>query len=400
MKNTRIVITGIGVISSIGHGKEAFWKNLLAGKSGVSDIELFDTSRHLTHKGCEIKKFYPQDFISQEASAKYGRCSQLAMSATKLALEDANLLNEKLRDKFTALSIGTTLGEMAIIEQINYLKYIEKREDSLLPPKLPFTNLVSSVFDEFSLKGRTRIFTTACSAGNYAIIDGYDILKKGEADFVIAGGADPFSYIAFTGFNQLRAVAPEMCQPFDKNRRGMMVGEGSGMLVLETMDSAIRRNANIYAEVIGGGISCDAYHMTHTQSSGIYDAMSEALMSANISYKDVDYICAHGTGTKYNDLAESKAIIDLFKDHKPLVSSIKSMLGHTMGAASAIGAISCALALKAGVVPPTINFEVKDPDCDIDCVPNVAREGNYNIVINNGAAFGGNNASVVLRKIN
>jgi 3-oxoacyl-[acyl-carrier-protein] synthase II len=244
------------------------------------------------------------------------------------------------------------------------------------------------------------MFSTACAAGNYAIGYGFDLIVLEKADLVIAGGSDAFSKVAFTGFNQFSAVAPEKCRPFDKNRKGMMVAEGAGILVLESLEHALKRKANIYAEVAGYGLSCDANHMTLPLVDGVSDCMRKAMRNAGITGKEIDYISAHGTGTIANDRSECAAIKGVFGDDskKIPISSIKSMLGHTMGAASALEAVSCALSIKYGTIPPTINFETLDPECDIDCVPNEARKHSVNIALNNSYAFGGNNASLVLKK--
>jgi 3-oxoacyl-[acyl-carrier-protein] synthase II len=217
---------------------------------------------------------------------------------------------------------------------------------------------------------------------------------------IFAGASDPFSRISFTGFNQFSAVAPEKCQPFDKNRKGMMVSEGSGILVLEPLETALERNAPIYAEIIGYGLSCDAHHMTQPSVEGISHCMLRAMYEAGINHEEIDYISAHGTGTPANDRTECAAIKQVFgaRYNKIPISSIKSMLGHTMGAASALEAIACTITLKNDIIPPTINYETPDPECDIDCVPNQARRHTINIALNNSYAFGGNNASLVLKK--
>jgi 3-oxoacyl-[acyl-carrier-protein] synthase II len=259
----------------------------------------------------------------------------------------------------------------------------------------------SAIAKEFSLNGPDLIFSTACAAGNYAIGYGYDLIRLKRADIILAGGSDAFSRISFTGFNQFSAVAPEKCQPYDKNRKGMIPAEGAGILVLESLESALGRNAPIYAEVLGYGLSCDAYHMTTASIEGLAQCMKKAIREAGISHKEVDYISAHGTGTLANDRNECAAIREVFgPDYQKVpVSSIKSMLGHAMGAASALEAITCSLAVKNDVVPPTINFETPDPECDIDCVPNRARKYRVDIALNNSYAFGGNNASVVFKKV-
>lgn len=396
----RVVITGLGIISSIGIGKDAFWDNLIAGKSGISEVTAFDTSKHATHLGGEVKNFKPEDFISKNRIKLTGRASQLAIAATKLALKDAGLDEKSISDLRTSVCLGTTMGEIQSVESVDH-KWIRsgKKEIEKWPVyQSPVNNIPSNVAIEFKFKGRNRIFTTACAAGNYAIGYGYDLLLADETDLVIAGGSDAFSWIAFTGFNKLSATASEKCQPFDKNRKGMIPGEGSGILVLETLDNALKRNAPIHAEILGYGLSCDAFHMTNPQVEGVAQCMRNALKEAGIPITEVDYISAHGTGTIHNDRTECAAINEVFERRKVAVSSIKSMLGHTMGAASAIEAITCCLAIRNGIIPPTINYETPDPECDINCVPNTARRQPVDTALNNGFAFGGNNACLVLRK--
>jgi len=399
----RIVITGLGVISSIGTGKEKFWANLIQGKSGISKVELFDTSDYQSHNGGEVKDFEARKFLRLKILPFLGRSSQFAVAASKLAVEDAGLEYKGLSESVVSVCMGTTMGEIQPIEDLN--KEMVKGTsyenlDKRLMSQTFVNNIPVNIAFEFKLKGRNRIFTTACAAGNYAISYGYDLLRMGECDFVVAGGSDSFSRIAFTGFDKVNAIAPEKCQPFDKNRKGMMPGEGAGILILETLESAKKRGAHIYAEVLGCGFSCDAFHMTQPLLEGIVECMENALDVSGIKKKDVDYICAHGTGTVQNDRAECGAIHQVFENQKIAVNSCKSMLGHTMGAASAIEAIACCLAVENDIIPPTINFEVPDPECDIDCVPNKAREQKVDIVFNNGFAFGGNNACLVLKKYN
>jgi 3-oxoacyl-[acyl-carrier-protein] synthase II len=244
------------------------------------------------------------------------------------------------------------------------------------------------------------MFSTACAAGNYAIGYGFDLIRSGRADLIIAGGAEPLSKVAFTGFNQFSAVAREKCRPFDKNRTGMLVAEGAGILILESLDRAVERDAPVYAEILGYGLSCDGHHMTTSTVEGLTWCMRNAIREAGISVEDIDYISAHGTGTITNDRNECAAIRELLGNrHRDVpVSSIKSMIGHAMGAASALEAVVCALAVKEDVIPPTINYETPDPECDIDCVPWKARRHRVDIALNNSYAFGGNNASLVLNK--
>jgi 3-oxoacyl-[acyl-carrier-protein] synthase II len=398
----RIVITGLGAVTSIGIGWETFWKNLIKGKSGISEITSINTSDHSTHKGGEVKDFDPEKFIDKKRLKFMSRGTQLALSATKLAIKDAQLDKSELSRKNTSFCLGTTLGELPALERMDrqWLKEGSQAVDRFSAFQFPTTNMTSFVSLECKFRGPMRIFATACAAGNYSIGFGYDLLQSEEADIVLAGGADAFAWIPFTGFNQFRSVAPEKCQPFDKNRKGMMVGEGSGIVVLETLESALFRKAPIYAELLGYGLSCDAFHSTNTQMAGIYGCMADALKKTGVSKDSVDYICAHGTGTKQNDKAEAEAINKLFENRaKDIpVSSIKSMLGHSMGAASALETISCCLTVKDNIIPPTINYDTPDPLCNINCVANKARKQNVNIVLNNSFAFGGNNACVVVKK--
>lgn len=402
--NKRIVVTGLGVVSSLGIGKDAFWHNLLKGKSGISRVISFDTSEHFSHYGGEVKDFKPENFVVRKKIEFIGRASQFSIAATKLALEDAGLDHKINLSDRVGVCIGTTMGEPQRIEEMDktWAKKGEENIDKLLIFQYPTNTIPSNVAIEFKLKARNRIFTTACAAGNYAIGYGYNLLQLGKVDMVIAGGSDAFSYIAFTGFNQFSLIAPERCQPFDKNRRGMMVGEGAGMLILEPLESALKRKTEIYAEILGYGLSCDAFHMTNPHEDGIATCIKNALKETNLTPDSVDYINAHGTGTPQNDKTECAAIKKVFNSRykKIPVSSIKSMLGHTMGAASAIEAIATCLTVKNDIIPPTINYETPDPECDIDCVPNQARKQRVDIAINNGFAFGGNNCCLVIKKFN
>lgn len=390
----RIVITGLGVVSSIGTGKDDFWKALIAGTSGISKISSFDTADYPTHYGGEVKNFVGEN-------KNIGRASNLAIAAAKLAVNDAGIKSpDPLK---TGVVIGTTMGESQVLEKINsaWVKEGTEAIDSKLIPQYPCNVLSLNVAKELKLDGPNLVIPNACAAGNYAIGYAYDLIRMGKAQTMLAGGTDAFSRIAFIGFNRLLAVAPEKCQPFDKNRKGMLVAEGSGMVLIETLDSALKRGANIYAEILGYGLSCDAHHMTAPFNEGIKEAIEKALKESRIPAEKVDYFSAHGTGTLANDREESLAIKKVFGDHskKLAVSSIKSMLGHTMGAASALEAIACALAVKNDILPPTINFQSPDPDCDIDCVPNVARSTRVDIALNSASAFGGNNACLVLKKL-
>jgi 3-oxoacyl-[acyl-carrier-protein] synthase II len=406
MTSKRVVITGLGLVTSIGTGKTEFWRNLLAGKSGTSPVRTFDTSSYDVHLGAEIQDFQPNLYIRNGRSSTMGRCSQLAIAAARLALEDSGLNGPDLSDKTVGTVLGTTMGEPQVLEEIDRV-WVQEGVEQIPPelvPRYACHIIPTNVAIEFGFHGPNMMIPTACSAGNYAIGYASDLLKLGRVDVAIAGGADCFSRIAFTGFARVGAIAPEICQPFDKNRRGMLVGEGACILILETLEHAKRRGAEIYAEVLGYGLGCDAYHMTgsHPEGLGLVRAMERALKQSGVSTEDVDYIGAHGTGTATNDRTETLAIKRVFSDgsaYRVPVSSIKSMIGHAMGAASAIEGAACVLSVRDNVVPPTMNYNEKDPDCDLDYVPNMARDQKVDIALNNSAAFGGLNAVLVLGKM-
>ena len=399
----RVVVTGLGLVSSLGNTPDAYWRNLMVGKSGISPVSSFDTSAFRYHLGGEVKDFEPEALFTRAEVKVFGRASQFAIYSAHQALNDAKLLDdlEKLGEEIGAI-FGTTFGEAQIIEKATDLLEHDPGQPFCSNLKQYNPNSLSvNVAKKFGLCGPNMVVPTACSAGNYAIAFGTLLIRTGRAKLIIAGGSDPFSHVSFSGFSRLGVMTDEKCQPFDKNRKGMLVGEGSACLVLEEYEHAKTRGAKIYSDVLGFGLSCDANHMTAPEIGGVVRVMEKALDDAKLEAKDVDYISAHGTGTKINDYVESNAIRSVFYDkgNKVPVSSIKSMLGHTMGAASILEAIVCILAIREGKIPPTVNFVTPDPDCDIDCVPNEPRKLNVDVAMNNSLAFGGNNACVVFGKV-
>ncbi|MBI4650578.1 beta-ketoacyl-[acyl-carrier-protein] synthase family protein [Candidatus Desantisbacteria bacterium] len=403
MKRRRVVVTGLGVISSVGIGKDEFWNAITNGKSGISEVSSFDTGEFRCHYAGEIKNFYPEEFIAKKKLQFLGRTSQLAISASFLGLQDAGLSLKIFNKEKAGIFIGTTMGERPLEESID--SWVKEGVDKISKSKIlqsSANNISANIADYFKFRGPNYMIPTACAAGNYAIGYGFDMVSKGDLDYAITGGTDAFSKIAFAGFHRLYAMASLKCQPFDKNRKGMMVGEGAGILVLESLESALRRKSKIYAEVLGYGLSCDAHHMTASQTTGIEKVIQKAIKAAEIKKEEVDYISAHGTGTPSNDKTECTAVKNVFKEKTKsiFISSIKSMLGHTMGAASAIEALTCCLVVKEDIIPPTINFETPDPNCDINCVPNKAKKRRVNIALNNAFAFGGNNSCLVVKKFN
>lgn len=395
----RVVVTSLGVISSIGIGVDDFWKNCVAGKSGISDVTAFDVSGYDIKRGGEVKNFNIDDLLPKEKQIDIGRASQFAIKATKLALSDGNIKLENYKSK-VAVIIGTTMGEGGMIEQVDkhWTNIGEDDVWAITIMRYPCNAISNNVSRYFNLTGESCVIPTACAAGNYSIGLGFDLIRTGKYDLVICGGSDPFSRIGFTGFSRLYAMSQDVPRPFSKNRKGMMIGEGAGILILEELEHAKKRKAKIYAEILGYGLSCDANHMTAPRMEGVAKVMEKAIKNSGIKKEDVTYISAHGTGTPANDRTETEAIKNVFGDlsKKLCVNSIKSMLGHTMGAASAIEAITCCMSVKDNIIPPTINYEEADPECDLDCVPNKAREKKVKYVLNNSLAFGGNNACVVV----
>ncbi len=401
----RVVITGIGVVTSIGVGCEDFWKNLLHGQCGISEVESFDTAEYNVHRGGEVKSCRPENYVLKLNAEYLGRASQLAIAAARLACSDAGGFEPILSNpERVGVSMGTTSGEPKQIERYNDAQVNECLTEigSEFMAMYPCHLISEYIARELDLSGPNILIPTACAAGNHALAYAYDCLWTGKADVMLAGGSDCFSRITFTGFGRLGAIAPEICQPFDRNRKGMMPGEGAAVLTLETLEHARRRGARIYAELTGYGLSCDAHHMTaaHPDGDGAVRAMAMALKNSRLIPEQISYINAHGTGTLLNDKLETVAIKRLFREkaYKIPVSSIKSMLGHTMGAASAIESAVCALAVYHDRIPPTINLNDPDPECDLDYVPNFAREYKVNTAMNNAYAFGGNNASLIFRK--
>jgi len=401
----RVVVTGIGLLTPIGIGHRKFWRNLLEGRCGIREVKSFDTTRYKVHRGGEIHGFEPDDFVKRQDPTKMGRTSQLSIAAAQLALADAGLALDSLSPKRIGVCMGTTTGEAPEIEKFDDC-LVEDQPQKIAPSFVktyPCHTISVHVAREFGLRGINKVLPCACAAGNYAIAHAYDVLRSRRADVMLAGGADAFSRITYSGFARLRAISPDLCRPFDKNRRGMIPGEGASVLILEPLERATKRGAPIYAEVAGYGLSCDAHHMTaaHPDAVGAARSMSQALQRSSINHEDVDYISAHGTGTRLSDKLETKAVKRVFDGsaYKIPVSSIKSMIGHTMGAASAIEAAACALAIDQNRVPPTANWQTRDDECDLDYVTNGARDQTINVAMNNAYAFGGYNASVVFRSV-
>lgn len=400
----RIVVTGLGLVTPVATGRRQTWERLLAGANGISPVQSFSTEKYNVHLGAEVHDFAAADHLQNLDPTTLGRASQLAAAAARLALDDARIDPASLDPNRAGVALGTTSGEPLEVERFNdrlVADQLDRVGDEFIR-LYPCHMIAAHVAAEVGFAGVNTMIPTACAAGNYAIAHASDALRWDRAEVMLAGGADSFSRITYTGFARLGAIAPELCQPFDRDRKGMIPGEGAAILVLETLERALARNATIYAEVAGYGLTCDAHHMTaaHPEGEGALRAMTAALNESGLHPDAVSYISAHGTGTPTNDRLESKAFRRLFgtRSKRTPTSSIKSMIGHTMGAASAIEAAVCALAVAENRVPPTMNFRQPDPDCDLDCIANEAREMPVEVAMNNAYAFGGNNASVIFRK--
>ncbi|HKP94808.1 MAG TPA: beta-ketoacyl-[acyl-carrier-protein] synthase family protein [Fibrobacteria bacterium] len=401
MEKQRVVITGLGAVSGIGFGIKDFTDGLRRGASAVSKITAFDTTGFSSKNGGQVHGFEPRKWIKRQSPGSLGRSSQFSVASARMAIEDADIDEGLLSSKLCGVSVGTTDGESQVIDQLTET-WVKEGMSSLAPRlirQVPAHNLSQSIAQEFRLKGGAITIPTACAAGNYAIGYAYDRISVGEVDFMLCGGADSLCRKTFAGFYRLGTIAPEVCQPFDRDRKGILTGEGAGILFLESLESALARGARIYAEILGYGINCDADHMVAPNRKSIANCIRNAHRNAGIESSEVDYISAHGTGTMANDVTESGAIKEVFGARLPPVSSIKSMLGHTMGAASALASIACAVAVKEGFIPPTINHVTTDPECVPDCVPNYARPADLRIVQNNAFAFGGNNCITVYGKL-
>ena len=405
MEKTRVVITGLGIVTPIGTGIEKFWNAAASGTNGVRPITSIDVTDHKTNVGGEVMDFNARDYLTSEKIALMGRSSQFAIAATKMAVADAKLNLSDENPFRIGVSTGTTMGEPQILDKGINLKYKESSAEAIpkgLPRQYPCCVIPANISREFKVKGPTTIIPTACAAGNYAMGYASDMIRLGIIDVAFAGGSDPFSGIAFTGFNRLFATTPDVCRPFDLNRNGMAVAEGCGMVVLESLEHAQRRDAPIYAEFLGYGLGCDGFKMTipDPEGSGGIRALRNALKHAAVSPDEIDYISAHGTGTGENDKSETLIAKEVFgkRAYEIPMSSIKSMIGHTMGAASAIEAIACILMMKNNTILPTINYKDPDPFCDLDYVPNTAREAELTTVVSNAYAFAGNCSAIILRK--
>ena len=407
----RVVITGLGAVTPIGIGKENFWNSLIQGKSGVGLITRFDTTEFDTKIGAEVKDFNPSDYIDKKEAKRMDRFTQYAVVGSKLAIEDGNIDLDKLDLDKVGVVIGVGIGGMETMET-EYEKLRDRGPSRVSPLFIPMmiSNMApGQVSMTFGFRGPTMTVTTACASSTHAIGEAFRMIKSGNVDMVVAGGADAsITPISVAGFCSMKALSTrndnptKASRPFDKERDGFVMGEGAGILILEELNHALSRGANIYGEIVGYGSTSDAFHITQPdpEARGATRAMELALEEAAASHEDVDYINAHGTSTHFNDKLETLAIKNVFKDHTKNIniSSTKSMTGHLLGAAGGIEAIAALMSIKEGIIPPTINYDNPDEECDLNYTPNIAVKRDIKYAISNSLGFGGHNGTVLFKK--
>lgn len=399
--SVRVVVTGLGVVSANGSTLEAFWNNISSGKTAIDKVRSFDTSAFSSDRGGEIADFDITDHIpGAKAALKYGRAKQMGLVAARQCILDAKF--DVAKDPFrVGVAVGTTNGESKSLE---YCTDRLAHSGMATPPPadkladFPPSTIPQAIGKFLGAFGPNMIIPNACAAGNFSVGYALDCINNGEVDAMIVGGTDAFSRYAYSGFARLGVISRDFPRPFSADRQGMVPGEGAAMLFLESLESARKRDVPIYAEIVGYGESCDAYHITQPDDKGIAQAMQRALEMASINPEAISFISAHGTGTKTNDAAETKAIKRVFNPVPPL-TSVKSMIGHAMGAASSIECVAALLSMRNNYITPTANWLGCDPECDVDCVPNVGRPMQVDYVLKTSSAFGGNNSAIIFKRV-
>ncbi len=410
--NRRVVITGVGLVTPIGIGKDETWSALCDGKSGIGEITRFDTSCFETRIAGEVKNFHPEDFLPKKEARRIERFIAYSLAAARMATEDSGLTIDDTNSERVGVLTGCGLGGLSVLETTARL--IDQKGPGRVSPffiPMMIGNMAPGMIAiNFKAKGPNASVATACAAGTHAVGDAFKIIQRGAADVMITGGMESvITPTCIAGFNAMKALStrnddPEKAsRPFDSQRDGFVVGEGSGILILEALDMALERGAKIYAEVVGYGMSGDAFHMTAPAPGGEGAArcMQAAIKDAGISETEIDHINAHGTSTQMNDLYETMAIKSVFKNHayRIAISATKSMTGHLLGGGGGIETVFTALAIHHGVVPPTLNLENPSQECDLDYVPKQARKKNVIYAMSNSFGFGGTNACLILKKM-
>ena len=408
----RVVVTGIGVVSPLGVGIEKNWQALLEGENGIGPITKFDASAFSSRIAGEVKDFNPFDFVEQKEARKMDPFIQYAIAAADLAVKDADIKRDRLEGDGTGVFVGSGIGGIGAIE--NQHEVLLTKGPNRVSPFFLISSIINEAAGQISIRFRARgpnsATATACATSTHALGDSYRLIARGDADVMIAGGAEaPITPLGLAGFCAMRALSVrndephKASRPFDAQRDGFIMGEGAGIILLEELGYALRRGARIYAEIIGYGMSGDAYHVSAPSSDGegAYQSMKRALDDGGVNPQDIDYINAHGTSTPFNDKIETLAIKRLFGDHSRRigVSSTKSMTGHLLGAAGGFEAGATVLCLKEQIMPPTINYEHPDPECDLDYVPNKSRPCEMHYALSNSFGFGGTNGTLVFKRI-
>ncbi len=407
----RVVITGLGAVTSLGIGKDKFWNSLLEGKPGISYITNFDTEGFVSKIGGEVKDFKPQEFIDKKEAKRMDKFSQFAVVGSKLAVEDSELNIDEVDKERVGVIVGSGVGGIGTLEA-EHTKLMERGPRRVSPFFVPMmiSNMAPGQISMlYGFRGPSFTVTTACASGTHAIGEAFRMIQRGASDIIITGGSEAaVSPIAVAGFSNMKALStkndePEKAsRPFDKDRDGFVIGEGSGILVIEELGHALNRGAHIYGEIVGYGATSDAYHITapDPEAKGAFNSMKLAIEDAGIECSQIDYINAHGTSTYYNDKLETLAIKKLFKEYayNLNISSTKSMTGHLLGAAGGIEAIASVLATEKDIIPPTINYENPDPECDLNYTPNKAVKRKVTYALSNSLGFGGHNATLVFKK--
>lgn len=411
MTKRRVVVTGIGAVTPLGNDISTTWENIKAGKVGIGPLTRLDQEKFPVHVAAEVKDFEMEKYVSRKDARKMDRFTQFGLAASIMAVEDAKLEITPELGLRTGVWIGSGIGGMETYEQQfrNFLEKGQRRVSPFFVPMMIPDMAAGQVSIHFGAKAINSCTVTACASGTNSIGDAFKVIERGDADVMIAGGAEaPITNMAVAGFcsNTALSLNPDpqtASRPFDKNRDGFVIGEGAGIVILEEYEHAVARDAKIYAEVVGYGSTGDAFHITAPapDGEGAARSMQQAIDDAEVSPEVVDYINAHGTSTYYNDLYETKAVKTVFGEHayKLAISSTKSMTGHLLGAAGGVEAIFSVLAIKEGILPPTMNLETPDEECDLDYVPNTLREQEVSYVLSNSLGFGGHNASLLFKKI-
>jgi len=408
----RVVITGVGLVTPLGIGVDETWQALCAGKSGIAEISRFDATGYATRIAAQVRGFDPADHLPKKEAKRTSAFIAYAIAATRMALADSGLVIDESNGDRVGVLTGCGLGGLHILEEVTRIvdKKGPKRVTPFFIPMMIGNMAPGMISIHFGAKGPNASVATACAAGSHAIGDAVNLIRNGAADAMIAGGVEStITETAIAGFNAMKALStrndePEKAsRPFDADRDGFVIGEGCGIMILETMDAALARGATIYAEVAGYGMSGDGFHMTSPSpdGDGAVRCMQAAIDDAGLTNESVDYINAHGTSTPLNDLYETRAIKTVFKEHayNLCVSSTKSMTGHLLGGAGGIEGVFSALAIHHSMIPPTINYDTPDGECDLDYVPNTARKKEINVAMSNSFGFGGTNATLIFKKL-